>query len=70
MIGGGNTALDAARSLVMRLAGGQRLSIAGAATGPLLPTKIHEAQEENVPIEFYRAPSRSSRETPESSCSP
>jgi NADPH-dependent glutamate synthase beta subunit-like oxidoreductase len=56
VVGGGNTALDAARA-VMRLGGRPTVVYRrGRDDMPAFSDEIHEALEENVPIEFFRAP--------------
>jgi NADPH-dependent glutamate synthase beta subunit-like oxidoreductase len=56
VIGGGNTALDAARS-VLRLGGRPAVVYRrGRDDMPSFADEVHEAMEEQIPIEFYRAP--------------
>lgn len=56
VVGGGNTALDTARS-VMRLGGRPTVVYRrGRDDMPAFADEVVEALEENVPIEFYRAP--------------
>jgi NADPH-dependent glutamate synthase beta subunit-like oxidoreductase/Pyruvate/2-oxoacid:ferredoxin oxidoreductase delta subunit len=56
VVGGGNTALDVARALV-RLGGRPTVVYRrGRDAMPAFSDEIQEALEENVPIEFYRAP--------------
>ena len=56
VVGGGNTALDAARA-VMRLGGRPTVVYRrGRDDMPAFADEIHEALEEDVPIEFFRAP--------------
>ncbi|MBN1572504.1 MAG: FAD-dependent oxidoreductase [Deltaproteobacteria bacterium] len=56
VIGGGNTALDAART-ILRL-GGEPVIIYRRTTGemPAFADEIKEAVEENIPMEFLKAP--------------
>jgi len=56
VVGGGNTALDAARTLA-RLGGRPTVVYRrGQDDMPAFADEIHEALEEHIPVEFYRAP--------------
>ncbi len=61
VIGGGNTALDTARAL-LRLGGRPTIAYRrGLEDMPAFADEIEEAREENVPMEFFTAPTKIER---------